>query len=268
MCFKSIKLTVFIGILILPLLLMGQDNSVLTRIIKAKEIRVGTTGKQPPFSVKSKDGDLMGYEIELAMLLADAMKVKIKFIEKPFAELLPAMEKGEIDIIMSGMTMTPERNLKVAFIGPYIVSGKSILAKAKRLSALDEMDELNRPTISVVALEGSTSQQFVENITPKVKLVTTKDYDTAVKMVLEDKIDALVADYPICVLSILRNPDAGLATLDEPFTIEPIGMALPPKDFLMYNMIENYFNALQMLGALEVLEQKWFEDGSWLIRLP
>jgi len=169
---------------------------------------------------------------------------------------------------MSGMTITPERNMKIAFAGPHIVSGKSILAKYKRLAALDEMNEVNRPAITVVALKGSNSQSFVERFAPKAKLVTTVVYEAAVQMVLKDKVDIMVADYPICALSLLRHPDAGLATLDQPLTLEPIGIALPPDSFLLHNMIENYLNALQMTGGLENLEMKWFEDGAWLIRLP
>ena len=255
-------------LLFLPTVLFGQGTNVLGRILKTGELRVGTTGTQPPFSVMSKDGELMGYEIELARLLADAMHVKVRYVVKPFADLLPALQKGEIDVAMSGMTITPERNLKVAFAGPYIVSGKSILAKARRLAALNEIDEVNRPTITAVALKGSTSELFVEEVTPKVKLITAPHYEAAVKMVLENKADIMVADYPICVLSLLRHPDAGLAILEEPLTIEPIGAALPPDSLLMHNAIENYLEALQMTGALDDLEQAWFESGSWLIRLP
>ena len=229
---------------------------------------VGTSGSQPPFTIKSKEGKLIGYEIDLARLLTDAMNIKLTFIEKPFSELLSALEKGEIDAIMSGMTITPERNLKFTFAGPYIMSGKSILAKAKRLTDLDEMNEINRPTITVVALKSSTSQRFVEKLASKVRLVTTADYETAVKMVIEDKADIMVADYPICVLSIMRHPDAGLATLEAPLTLEPIGVALPPDAFQLHNLVQNYINALAIGGILENLETKWFQDGSWLIRLP
>lgn len=259
---------ILIFILTTSTILMSQDKSAINRIIKNKEIKVGTTGKQPPFTAKAKDGKLMGYEIELAKILADAMKVKLTFVEKPFAELLPALEKGEVDAIMSGMTITPERNLRVAFAGPYIVSGKSVLAKAKRISELDEMVEINRPVIKVAVLEGTTSQTYVENFAPKVNLITVSDYESGVEMVLSDKVDVMVADYPICVISILRHPDEGLATLEEPLTIEPIGMALPPNDFLLHNMIRNYLNALNMIGVLKDLEAKWFDDGAWLIRLP
>ena len=262
------KYLMFIIVLIIPTLLFSQDGKVLNRIIKSGELRVGTSGSQPPFTMKAKDGQLMGYEVELAKLLTNAMNLKLKFVEKPFSQLLEALEKGEIDVIMSGMTITPERNLKATFVGPYIVSGKSILAKSKRLSALDEMGEINRPTIKVAALEGSTSQRFVEKLAPKVKLITTKDYETAVNMVMEDKVDIMVADYPICLLSILRHPEAGLATLDTPLTIEPIGVALPRDAFQLHNLVENYLNGLLLGGVLQNLETKWFQDSSWLIRLP
>jgi polar amino acid transport system substrate-binding protein len=268
MLLRSKKFFILFIILFIPSLLLSQDSRVLNQILKSGELRVGTSGSQPPFTMKSKEGQLMGYEVELAKLLTDAMNLKLTFVEKPFSELLPALEKREIDVIMSGMTITPERNLKFTFVGPYVVSGKSILAKSKRLSALDEMSEINRPTITVAALKGSTSQFFVEKLAPKVKLVPTTDYETAVKMVLEDKVDIMVADYPICVLSILRHPDAGLATLEPPLTIEPIGIALPPDAFQLHNLVENYLNALEIGGVLENLEAKWFQDGSWLIRLP
>ena len=113
-----------------------------------------------------------------------------------------------------------------------------------------------------------TKERFLELFAPDVKQVLTADYEAAVKLVLEDKVDIMVADYPICVLSILRHPDAGLATLEAPLTIEPIGIALPPDAFQLHNLVENYMTALQINGILSDLETKWFQDGSWLIRLP
>jgi polar amino acid transport system substrate-binding protein len=78
----------------------------------------------------------------------------------------------------------------------------------------------------------------------------------------------MVADFPICALTMLRYPDAGLATLSKPLTIEPIGIALPPGDSLLVNMVTNYLGALEGTGLLELLEKKWFEDGSWLLQVP
>jgi polar amino acid transport system substrate-binding protein len=254
-------------VVVVPALVLAQDAG-LKRIVDTKQFRVGMSGTQPPFTVKSKDGSLMGYEVDLAGLIAKGMNVELKLVEKPFAELLPALEKGEIDAIMSGMTITPERNLRVAFVGPYIVSGKSILTKSSTLAAIDDADDINQSNITLVALKGSTSQKFVETILPQAKLTTTDDYEAAINLVLNDQANAMVADFPICALTMMRHPDAGLATLTQPLTIEPIGIALPPGNPLLINMIQNYLGALQMAGVLDQLENMWFEDGAWLVRLP
>ena len=247
---------------------VAQDAPVLNRIVKNNQLRVGMSGGQPPFSVKSKDGELIGYEVDVAKLLANAMGVELEIVQKPFAELLGALSSGEVDVVMSGMTMTPERNLKAAFVGPYIVSGKSILTKDKNLAQADEAEDIDMASVKIVALEGSTSQKFAEAFMSKAQLVATKDYDTAVQMILNDEATAMVADYPVCALSVMRHGDKGLVTLSEPLTIEPIGIAISPGDSLLLNFIENYLGALEVVGVLSELEAKWFKDGGWLINLP
>jgi len=262
------------GLMLCAALLVGAvapitaASPVLSGIVESNVLRVGMSGAQPPFSVKSKDGSLIGYEVDLAKLLANAMGVELKLVEMPFGDLLSALEKGDVDVVMSGMTMTPERNLKAAFVGPYIVSGKSILTKDATLAKADEAEDIDQADLTIVALANSTSQKFVETLMPKAKLVTTKDYDEGVKMILEDKATAMVADFPICALSAMRYGDQGLVTLAEPLTIEPIGIAISPGDSLMLNMVQNYLVALEAVGVLDELEAKWFKDAGWLIHLP
>jgi len=243
-------------------------SPVLSRIVKSGELRVGMSGNQPPLNAKSRSGELIGLEVDLAMLLANSMGVTAKLVTKPFSELLGALKGGEVDVVMSGMTITPERNLEAAFVGPYFVSGKSILTKSAKLAAIDETSAIDDSSVSLAALKSSTSQRFVELVVPKAALVTVEDYDEGVKLVMADKVDALVADYPICVLSVLRHPDKGLATLVSPLTIEPIGIALPANDALLVNLVQNYLTALQGTGVLEALRARWFEDASWLDQLP
>jgi len=243
-------------------------DSVLGRIVENDELRVGTSGAQPPFSLVAKSGELIGFDIDLANLIADAMGVEVTFVQKPFGQLLDALEKGEVDIIMSGMTMTPARNLRVAFVGPYMVSGKSILTTNAALAKIDEAGDVDQSQVKMAALKGSTSQDFVTDVWPRMQLTVTEDYDEAINLVREGKVGAMVADFPICALSVLRFPNDGFATLTEPLTIEPMGVAMPPGDALFINMMENYLGALQGLGILELLEEKWFQDGSWLIQMP
>jgi polar amino acid transport system substrate-binding protein len=243
-------------------------SPVLDRIILRKELIVGTAASMPPLNLTTKDGQIIGMEIDLARIFADAMDVKLTLKPMQFNGLLPALEKGQIDMVLSAMTMTPGRNLKFAFVGPYFASGKSVLTKAKNVESVDEIAKMNNPEKVLVALKGSTSQMFVEKLIPKAKLVLADDYDQAVAMVRNDKAVAMVADYPICMVSVYRYPDAGFVTLSKPISYEPIGIALPPNDPLLVNWVQNVLHHLEKTGELDALIQRWFKDTSWISRLP
>ncbi len=240
----------------------------LRGILESGELRVGLSGNQPPLNMKDKRGQMIGLEVDLIEALARAMRLEARLVTMPFADLLPALEKGEVDLVISGMTITPERNARVAFVGPYFISGKSVLTKSKTIANVDNSGALDDPSRSYAALAGSTSEDFVKALLPRAKLVATQNYDSAVQMVIDDKVDAMVADFPICMLSVLRNPLAGLSTLVTPFTVEPLGIALPAGDPLFVNLVENYLNTLESTGLLIQLKAKWFSEGSWISELP
>jgi polar amino acid transport system substrate-binding protein len=242
-------------------------SPVLDRIQQRGELIVGTMGNMPPLNMTAKDGEIFGLEPDLARMLADAMDVKVKFVTKPFNELLPALQTGEVDMVLSGMTITPERNRKVAFIGPYFVSGKAFLTKAKTIAYADEAQDANNPNTKIVALRGSTSQAFAETYLDKTTLYTTGTYDEAVDMVLKDKVDAMIADYPICVVSVFRYPEAGLLSVVTQLTYEPIGIAIPANDPLLMNWTYNTLNNIEGSGILDDLKLKWFAEGDWLDKL-
>jgi polar amino acid transport system substrate-binding protein len=87
--------------------------------------------------MRSRSGNIIGLEIELVKALASSMGLRAALVQKPFAELLPALEQGDVDLVISGMTITPERNARVAFAGPYLISGKSVLSKSRRIASVE-----------------------------------------------------------------------------------------------------------------------------------
>ena len=246
----------------------GTVSPVLDRIQAKKELVVGTAADMPPLNMTTKEGQIIGLEVDIASLFAGGMGVKLTLTQVKFNDLLPALEAGQVDMVLSGMTILPERNLRTAFVGPYFASGKSILTKAANADALSDSEKINNPDKVLVTLKGSTSQLFVERVFPKAKLVLTDDYDQAVAMVRDDKAHAMVADYPICQVSVFRYPDAKLATLKNPISYEPLGIALPAGDPLLVNLVQNMLSTLEKSGELELLMQKWFKDPSWVKSLP
>jgi polar amino acid transport system substrate-binding protein len=246
----------------------GKDQSpVLAQIAKTGKIRIGMSGGQPPYNVVSREGKLIGMDVDIAGLLAKSLDVQLDLVQMKFNELLPALESGKIDLVISGMTATLQRNMRAAFVGPYHITGKSILTRSETIAALGSND-LNREDLRIAALKGSTSEDFVKRVAPNAKVVATDTYDDAIDKLLANKAELFVADASIIMLSIMRWPDAGLTAAQRPLTIEPIGIAVPASDPLLLNLVENYMSALESSGALEKLEEKWFKSGGWLVQLP
>lgn len=238
--------------------------SSLAGILSRGELRIGMTGEQPPLNMTTKSGELVGLEVALGRVLATIIDVEPRFVRLPFHELLGAVEAGEIDLAMSGIGITPQRNLRVAFVGPYFVSGKSLLSKSEEVLGVKTPGELNRADLRIVTLAGSTSEAYVRRHLPKARLVTTAGLDAAVGLVLDDRADALLADLETCHFAALRHPESGLRSLGRAFTIEPIGIALPPNDAQLMNLLENYLKALEAQGALTTVRDYWFENDDWL----
>jgi len=248
--------------------LAASESPILSRILASGTLRVGMSGGQPPLNFRSKGGNLMGLEVDLANALAGLMHLELKIVEKPFSELLGALADGEVDLVISGLTITPDRNTRSAFVGPYFLSGKSILTRSTSLAQADEAADLDQPDLKLAALEGSTSQRFVQSRLPKASLVTTPSYDEAVKLLLADQVSAVVADKEFVILTAFLNPKEGLVTLREPLTIEPIGIAAPPGDVLLVNYLENAMDALEASGFMSTVRARWLERSDWVQELP
>jgi len=245
----------------------ARTAPVLDRILSKKELVVGTAASMPPLNMTFKDGQVVGMEIDLARFIANSLEVKLTLKAMPFNELLPALEAGRVDMVISAMTITAARNAKVAFAGPYFASGKSLLLKRQNAESMNVGAKIDDPGKILVALKGSTSQLFAEKVFPKAKLMLADDYDQAVALVRENKAHALVADQPICQVSVFRYPDADLAALKNTLSYEPFGIAIPANDFLFLNLLQNFITGLENSGEMRNLIDRWFKDGAWVSQL-
>ncbi len=241
-------------------------GAVLDGILKKGELVVGISGDQPPLNATSKDGGTIGFDADLAGAIASGLKVKIRFSRMPFAELLPALQAGKVDMVISNMTMTPERNARVAFIGPYFVSGKGVLLKLKNVEMLKK-EGMDSEKFKVTTLKGSTSEEIIRQSAPKARLIPAESYDAALKMLYQDKADVMVADYPYCAYISFRYPEKELAVGDSKLSFEPLGIAVR-EDALLMNAVDNCLKLLAVTGDLNALQDKWFKSGAWINQLP
>ena len=233
----------------------------LHMILDRGSLRVGMSGKQAPLNMKNASGELVGLDVDLARALARAMRVELELVERPFAELLDALEAGEVDLVVSSLTITPARNARVAFAGPYMISGSSLLTRRELLPELASVGDLNTPERSWSALANSTGQALIAEAFPLARYVEIEDQEAAVERVVSGEIDGLVADVPFVEWALGRHAGRGLARLGRPFTTEPLGVALPPNSPLFANLVQNYLNTLDATGELMQMKMRWLAGG-------
>ncbi len=245
---------------------VGEDG--VHRIVESGQLRVGISGVQPPLNMKNKAGELIGLDVDLARALATAMNVELVLIERPFSELLTDLDKNHVDVVISSLTITPERNARVAFAGPYMISGATLLTREELLDDVDELHELDSPDRTWGALEGSTGEALIRSAFPQAKLVVTDDLASLLPRITAGEIHGFITDLPYVRFTLARNPDAGFAARTPPFTTEPLGIALPADSPLLTNLVQNYLNTLEYTGALIQMKARWLGGHEWLTELP
>ncbi len=262
----STLVLVFFSFCLLPLTVFAGHGRI-DSIVQKGVLVVGTTGHYPPFCVESKNGQLIGMDIDLAKLMAKAMGVKAEIKKMPLEELLQAVEQGKIDMALAGISITAKRNLRTVFAGPYFVIGQSLLTTKDRIGEMKGPDDINHPDFRLAVAEGTTGAQVARTLAPKASIVKARNMEAALDMLLAKKVDALMADQPFCVVAAFLNKDKGLAPSD-PFTFEPVGIALPTDDLLLLNWVKNFLMIMEANGQLGELKQFWFSDPSWMKNLP
>ncbi len=236
----------------------------LSRIAQTGEIRIGTTGEQPPLTMTARNGELIGLDIALSRVLARSMGVDARFVKLPFNRLLDSLDAGEVDLVMSGMTITPARSRRATFVGPYFTSGKSLLTRSEELARVEVPQDLDKPGLRITALKGSTSELFVREWMPRARFEPKERLEDAIRAVVEGDADLLIADRETCSFAVLRFPDAELLNPPITFTVEPMGIAVDSDDPRLANLVQTYLTALEDRGVLDKARAFWFRDPSWV----
>lgn len=258
-----------IGLMLLCLSgLAPAATPVLERVVENGVLKVAMSVDQPPYNMRARDKSIIGFDVDLARALASAMQVELEIVEIPFGDLLASLVAGKADMVISGMSITPERSQKVTFVGPYTLSGKSLLTTARIKGVVNDGTEFNNAEIRVAALKNSTSESFVQRRLPEAEAHIIANYNEGIQMLLTGRIDAMVADIPILKLSMLRYPNSNLSMIEPPLSVEPLGIAIPLGDEQFKNLVEVFVAALDKNGITARLYKKWFESNSWVALLP
>jgi polar amino acid transport system substrate-binding protein len=245
-------------------------NSTLNKIVQSGELRVGMEPGYMPFEMKDKKGNIIGYDVDMARKMAKEMGVKLTLVPTSWDGIIAGLITDKFDIIMSGMTITQQRNLKVNFSDPYIVVGQTVMMRKDLESTVKTAKDLDIPENTIVTKLGVTGEIATKKFFKKAKIVTFETEADAAAEVLNGKATAMVYDQPYNVLFMSDKGKDKLVHLDAPLTYEPLGWAIRKGDPDFLNWLNNFLRQSQedkVVGFSDELYQKWLVDTSWLQRV-
>jgi len=242
-------------------------KSTLEQIMKRGELRVGFESGYVPFEMTNKKGEFIGFDMDFGRRLAKSMGVKFVPINTAWDGIIPALMTGKFDIIMGGMTITQERNLKVNFAEPYIVVGQTILLNKKLKDRVISYKDLNNPKYIVTSRMGTTGEQAIKNYIPKATYKGFESEAEAGLEVINGKADALVYDLPFCGFLYGSQGKDKTIFLSDPFTYEPLAWAINKGDPDFLNYLNNFLRQTKGDGFYDRMYKKWITGTKWKAEL-
>ena len=239
-------------IIIFSIVLLGiygcAANGVKTGQTPVNPILVGVTPIYPPVIFKM-DGKTVGLEVDLARRLAAELKRPIEFVEISWERQIPTLLEGKIDIIMSGMTITQARQVRITFSEPYLTSGLMIAFTAENASKYTSLKNIMESTPAVGFVAGTTGEVYArDNFGEENRMVPVKSANEAALALKNRRVDIFVYDAPAIVWIVSEN-EAELKLLPELLNIEYLGWGLRQDD-------------RELLGIVNGLLSKWKNDGT------
>ena len=240
------------------------ESSTLQSILKAGKLRVGMEPGYMPFEMQDKQSQIVGFDVDMAREMAASMEVELELVPTAWDGIIGSLLTDKFDIIMSGMTITQQRNLKVNFVNPYIIVGQTILINKNLEGQVKSYMDLNDPKYTVTSKLGTTGEQAVKKMMPRAVYRSFETEPEAAMEVINGKADAFVYDLPYCAVFYAQKGAGKLVFLDEPFTFEPLGWAIKQGDPDFLNWLNNFLAQVKGDGRYDRIYSKWITGNDWI----
>jgi polar amino acid transport system substrate-binding protein len=239
-----------------------SNVDMLEAIEKSGTLRVGVA-EIMPWAMHDKDGQLVGFEIDVARKLARDMGVKVEFHPAPLGYLVSDLLAGRTDIVIAGLSISASRALRVNFSAAYSSTEVRLAANAKLAGELTTLDAFNKPEITIGVLEGSTAEEMTSLLLPKSKIRTYRQDSTLFSDLVAGKLDAAAADAPRPEIVAQLFPSKVVFPPVPPLASFPAGFAVRRGDMDFVNFLNSWITARTDNHWLEERRNYWFKTTEW-----
>jgi polar amino acid transport system substrate-binding protein len=231
------------------------EEKIAVTTIQEGKLLMGSDTTYPPFETIGDDGAPVGFDVDVATEIASRLGLELEVVSVKWEGIIPGLKTGSYDIVMSAMTITPERKMEIDFSDPYIDSNQSIAVKKGNTEIKSEADLAGK----VVGVQVDTTGQFTAEKIAGIKEI--RKFDT-ILLAFEDlelgRVDAIMNDYPVnAYLSRTRGKAEVVATIK---TDEQYGIGIKKGNDQLREAVNQVLADMKADGAYDEIYKKWFGE--------
>ncbi len=220
------------------------------------ELKVGVSADYPPLAYR-QDGRIVGIEADNAKAMSAILGQEITLVDMPFEKLIPALQAGDIDVIMSGMSVTAERSEKVYFTDSYMAVGQMAIMTTSKVGHFSQPWVLYSDGVRVGVEPGTTGADYVERKLGGAKVSFFKDPAAAFAGLRNDEIDLYIHDAPTSWQLATSTENGDLISLYKPLTEEKLAWAVRTDDARLAARLNDALQTMKRNGTLGYIFNRW-----------
>ncbi|MBI1386569.1 MAG: transporter substrate-binding domain-containing protein [Rhizobiales bacterium] len=242
----------------------ASAQGLLEEIQQRGTLRVGMS-TFVPWAMRDKAGNLMGFEIDVATKVAEDMGVKVEFVPTAWSGIIPALIAKKFDVIIGGMSITPQRNLTVNFTIPYAHSGQQMAANKALAGSFTTREDYNAAGVTIACRRGATPCNAAQKLFPKATLRQFDDDAQAFQEVVNGNAHAMISSAPKPRFWSDAHPDKVFVAFDGTnLTTGDEAFALRKGDHDALNYFSNWILVNNSSGWLKERHDYWFKSqAAW-----
>ena len=240
----------------------ADRESLVEKVVRRGALRVGFSSFVP-WAMQNKEGKYIGFEIDVAERLARDLGVKLQLVPTNWDGIIPAMLSGKFDVIIGGMSITPQRSLSVNFSIPYDHSYVDLTLNREKSAGIERMEDLDSPDVVIAVRTGTTAALAAGKAFPRAQLRMFNDEAPAVEEVLSGRAHAFVSGAPLPAMETIRHGDKLVQKFSAEMNRQPIAFAVPKGDTDSLNVFDSWIRVVEEEGWLQERRDYWFRSDAW-----
>lgn len=241
---------------------LASETPNLDKINERGSLRVGMS-TFVPWAMRNKQGDLVGFEIDVAKRLAEDSGWKVEFVPTAWDGIIPSLLSNKFDVIIGGMSITEARAKSVLFTEPYSHSGVQLAANKELAEGFIKISDFDSRRVKIAARRGAFTVQVARETFPKAKVLQFDDDAQAFQEVLNGNAHAVIASSPKPEHEAIKNADTLFIPFDERLSKGNEAFAVRLGETDKAEFFNEWIKARTEDGWLKERYEYWFSTLDW-----